>query len=172
MMWYNLSRFSEDIDLDGFSYSIEDIVEKFCTKNKLSYRVAKNTDTVKRYLVQYGGNKPLKIEISYRLKNIDFKADTSIINGILVYNIQKIMLMKLNAYSGRDKIRDLYDVVFIGLNYWSLISEPLKFMLRDTLAFKGLEQFDFLVTDQEDELINNAELAAGFLKLWEKLGLN
>ena len=89
-----------------------------------------------------------------------------------MYNIQKIMLMKLNAYSGRDKIRDLYDVVFIGLNYWSLISEPLKFMLRDTLAFKGLEQFDFLVTDQEDELINNAELAAGFLKLWEKLGLN
>lgn len=172
MMCYNLSRFSEDIDLDGFANNIVMIVEEFCISNGFNYRVAKNTDTVKRYMIHYGGGKPLKIEVSYRMRNIDFNAVTTIINGILVYNIQSILTMKLNAYSGRDKIRDLYDVVFIGTNYWNVLSEPLKFMLRDTLAFKGVEQYDYVIRDQADELINNEELAVGFLTLWKNLGLN
>ena len=107
MLCYNLTRFSDDIDLDEFDYDIEQIVRDFCTFNGFNYRVAKDTPTVKRYMIHYGGEKPLKVEISYRIKEINFACETSIINGILVYNIQNILLMKLNAYSGRDKIRDL-----------------------------------------------------------------
>lgn len=171
MMCYNLTRFSEDIDLDGFSTDIETIIDDFCKTNNYRYRIAKDTDTVKRYMVHYNGKKPLKIEVSYRVKRISFGVETANINGILVYNIQNILTMKLNAYTGRDKIRDLYDVVFIGLNYWNLINEQLRFMFRDTLAFKGVEQFDYVIKDQSDELIDNDKLAEDFLNIWGKLGL-
>ena len=44
-------------------------------------------------------------------------------------------------------------------------------MMRDTLAFKGLNQFDYITKDQSDELINNDELEEALLKLWQLLGL-
>jgi len=73
MMCYKLDRFSEDIGLDSTDHSsIKKIVDDFCRENNYSYRVAKNTDTVQRYMLNYGNErKPLKIEISYRNKNID-----------------------------------------------------------------------------------------------------
>ena len=171
MMCYNLTRFSEDIDLNGYSRDIENIVSTFCIQNRITYTVKKDTDTVKKYMINYGGTKAVKVEVSYRLKSIDVEAETCRINGILVYNIQNILMMKLQAYMGRDKIRDLYDVVFIGLNYWELLNQQLIYMMKTTLAYRGLEQFDFVIKDQEDELINNEELEEGFLSLWYKLKL-
>ncbi|MCD8028231.1 MAG: hypothetical protein LUF02_06150 [Erysipelotrichaceae bacterium] len=79
--------------------------------------------------------------------------------------------MKLNAYTNRDKIRDLYDIVFISKNYWDCLSDFAKGMLKDSLGFKGLEQFDYLMMYQEDELINKDKLSNDFLELFDKLGL-
>ena len=172
MLCYNLSRFSEDIDLDGFSSNIGGIVSNFCALNKFQCRVAKDTHTVKRFMINYGGTKPLKVEVSYRIKSINFIRDTGLVKNILVYNIQNILSMKLLAYSGRDKIRDLYDIVFISLQYWNVLGESLQFMVRDALAFKGVEQYDFVIKDQIDDLIDNEELASSFLLLWGNLGLN
>lgn len=171
MLCYNLTRFSEDIDLDGLDTDIGELVQKFCINTKLDYRVAKDTPTVKRYFIHYGGIKPLKIEVAYRIKNIDFEKTTGRLNGFLVYNIESLLTMKLSAYNGRDKIRDLYDVVFIALTYWSLLNDNLKFLLRDTLSYKGFEQFEYLVKTQSDELIDNEELGYRFLTLWNNLGL-
>lgn len=173
MMCYGLTRFSEDIDLDGFSNNIGDIVDKFCSKNGVQYRVAKDTDTVKRYMIHYSdsGNKPLKVEISYRMGSLDFDTETDVINDIRVYTIQNILTMKLNAYMGRDKIRDLYDVVFIGLEYWDYLDSSMIFKMQDAFGHKGIEQFDYVIKDQEDELIDNDYLAEEFLILWDKLGL-
>lgn len=72
MLCYNLDRFSEDIDLDSINskYNIIDIVDKFCKQLGINYRIGKNTDTVKRCLIHYSGEKPLKVEVSYRRKNI------------------------------------------------------------------------------------------------------
>lgn len=172
MLCYNLTRFSEDIDLDGFAQDINDIVDEFCNLHKFTYRIAKNTKTVKRFMVHYGEDKPLKIEVSYRLKSNDIFSETNTINGVLVYTVQRLMHLKLGAYEGRDKIRDLFDVVFIGTHYWGLLDKPLIYRLRDTLAYKGIEQFDYLVATQRDELIDNNLLAERFLSLWDKLGLN
>ena len=68
---YKLDRFSEDIDLDGKNKGIEEIVKGFCDMYGFAYRIAKDTDTVKRYMVNYGNTgKPLKVEVSFRRKEI------------------------------------------------------------------------------------------------------
>lgn len=167
---YGLDRFSEDIDLDSESKDIIEIVDAFCQNNDYEYRVAKNTDTVKRCMIHYGGQKPLKIEVSYRRREIP-NEETEIINGIRVYNIDRLASMKASAYMSRDRIRDLYDVSFIVNHYFDELSEPVKNLLRDAIAHKGLEQFDYLVYSQKDDLIDDSALAESFLKAIDKLGI-
>lgn len=168
---YNLDRFSEDIDLDGKGKNIAGIVSKFCNRKGYSYRVAKDTETVKRCFIHYADDsKPLKIEVSLRKR--DIKADEiNVINGIAVYNIDTLCMMKTNAYVHRDKIRDLYDIAFIYNNYENELSPMVVSNLQNALEYKGIEQFDYVINNQNDELIDNQKLADDFLTMFENLGL-
>ena len=66
---YELNRFSEDIDLDSKNKNIEKYIKEFCAKNGYTYNKKKDTDTVKRFMINYGNpEKPLKVEVSYRKK--------------------------------------------------------------------------------------------------------
>lgn len=172
MVCYGLDRFSEDIDLDSMNHgAIRGIIDSFCKKNGYSYRISKNTDTTQRYFIHYGNEqKPLKIEISFRKKNINKEAIKKI-NGIQVYDINEICMMKLNAYIGRDKIRDLYDIAFITKNYWDNLMPLAKNALTNALEYKGLEHFDYIIREQKDELIDNNKLAEDFLNMFDSLGL-
>ena len=143
----------------------------FCAKYGYSYRVAKDTGTVERCFVNYGNEgKPLKIEASFRRKEIP-KEETDRINGILVYRIEPLCVMKVNAYAGRDKIRDLFDVTFICGRYFDSLSPQTVALLRGAVEYKGIEQFDFVIKDQKDELIDSGKLAVDFLSMFERLGL-
>lgn len=171
MMCYSLDRFSEDIDLDSSNKrAIYKIVQDFCSINNFEYRVAKDTNTVKRFMIHYGGEKPLKIEVSYRANNIGLN-NVTFLNGITVYNIQTIFLLKLMAFNSRDKLRDLYDVCFIYKNYKQYLDSMQIMSLREAFAYKGLGQFDFLIKDQKDDLIDNDKLASDFLMVFNDLGL-
>ena len=170
LICYGLDRFSEDIDLDGTKRNIKEFVNKFCMKHSYSYRLAKDTDTVKRAFINYGGEKLLKVEVSYR-KRIIPKEQYTNINGIYVYSIDMLCMMKNNAYMSRDKIRDLYDLCFIGNRYYNQLSSSTKIGLQNALEYKGLEQFDYIIQTQTDPLINNNKLAEAFLKLYDKVGL-
>lgn len=175
MMCYGLTRFSEDIDLDStdsqfFKY-IDLFIQAFSSKyNGLTYRKGKDTDTVKRAFIHYGGAKPLKIEVSYRRKAIN-SSECCIINGIVVYTIENIMMMKIGAFQGRDKIRDLYDIVFIYTSYKKCLSNQIIYSLRNAVEYKGLEQVDYLIRNQSDPLIDNNALVDGFLNMYFDLGL-
>ena len=168
---YKLDRFSEDIDLDGIGKNIEEIVGEFCNRNGYSYRVAKDTDSVKRYMINYGNvQKPLKVEVSFRRKEIS--ADEVItINGLLTYKIDVLCGMKMNAYAGRDQLRDLYDLSFICKHYFDNLSPQTISVLRGTIEHKGIEQFDYLAKYQPDELVDEGKLALDFLAMFDKLGL-
>jgi len=174
MICYGLDRFSEDIDLDGISgsaESIEGIINNFCSDNNYTYGVAKNTDTVKRYMINYGNEgKPLKIEISFRRSHID-PSEILKINDILVYNINSLCIMKSNAYAGRDRIRDLYDLTFIVNKYFDELTPETKALMRSSVEYKGIEHFAYIVNSQKDELIDEGKLAAAFLEMFERLGL-
>lgn len=168
---YNLDRFSEDIDLDGIERNIVDIIDMFCKQNDFNYRIAKDTDTVKRCMINYGNiGKPLKVEVSYRRRDIDI-SETTIINGINVYNINALCIMKANAYTSRDKLRDLYDVCFICNNYYEQLSPSVISILRSAVEYKGIEHFDYIVKTQSDELIDISKLTEEFLKMFDQLGL-
>lgn len=144
----------------------------FAKKNNYSYNVNKDTDTVKRFMIHYTEqySKPLKVEISYRRKHIGEDEITNI-NGIEVYTINSLCYMKSSAYQARDKIRDLYDVCFLCNNYWESLSEGAINALRTSVEYKGIEQFDYIIRVQSDELIDSEKLADDFLKMYDKLGL-
>lgn len=168
---YDLDRFSEDIDLDGREKRLTALVEEYCVKNSYSYRVAKDTAMVERCFINYGNDgKPLKIEASYRRREIP-ENETDKINGIKVYNIEQLCVMKTGAYAGRDKIRDLYDVAFICNSYYDRLSPQTIALLRSAVEHKGIAQFDYVVNNQPDELIDNDKLADDFLKMYDRLGL-
>lgn len=113
---YDLDRFSEDIDLDGKEKGLAALVDAFCSKRGFTYRVAKDTPIVERCFINYGNERrPLKIEVSYRRIEIP-ESEVEAINEIKVYGIDSLCGMKINAYAGRDKIRDLYDLTFICNN--------------------------------------------------------
>ena len=126
---------------------------------------------MERCFVNYGNaGRPLKIEASYRRKEIPVE-ETDTIDGIKVYRIEPLCLMKAAAYAGRDKIRDLYDLSFIFNNYYELLSPQAVAVLRNAVEHKGIEQFDYVVRNQPDELIDSDKLAVDFLLMYDKLGL-
>ena len=168
---YNLDRFSEDIDLDGRAKGLIDLTAGFCEKYGYSFRTAKDTQTVERCFVNYGNEgKPLKVEASFRRREIP-ENETDRVNGILVYRIEPLCVMKINAYAGRDKIRDLYDVTFICNRYFDNLSSQTVALLRGAVEYKGIEQFDFIIKDQDDDLIDSEKLAVDFLNMHDRLGL-
>ena len=171
MYSYKLDRFSEDIDFDArTNISLEGCIKQFCSKRNYEYRKAKETDTVHRFFIHYHGDKPLKIEISYRDINIEEEYYTKI-NDIYVYTIDSLCMLKTIAYTSRDKIRDLYDICFIVEKYWDTLSKPVKLLLKKSFINKGFEQFDYLMLTQKDDLLSTDILEDRFLKLYEKLEL-
>lgn len=149
MLCYNLNRFSEDIDLDSLNpHKIGNFVKTFCDKNNYSYRVAKNTETVQRYMIHYGENdsflKPLKVEISFHKEKFPPAVEQTKINDINVYSINAMCQLKAEAYSNRDKIRDLYDLSFICEKYWDNLTDTSKSSVVQSVKGKGIEQFDYV----------------------------
>ena len=171
LVCYGLDRFSEDIDLDAKDQNIAEYVVGFCEENQYDFRVAKDTDTVKRYMIHYGNEgKPLKVETSFRRKHIPAE-ETTKINDVQVYRINPLCAMKVNAYMGRDKLRDLYDITFICNNYFDELQPEIKALLQNALMYKGKEHFDYIVSQQQDDLIDENRLAESFLKMFDKFDL-
>ena len=79
--------------------------------------------------------------------------------------------MKANAYSSRDRIRDLYDITYIINNKFEELNPYVKSLIRSALEYKGLEQFDYITRQERDDLIDNDELESEFLEAFDRLGL-
>lgn len=171
-----LDRESEDIGLDaprrrtphGLFFRRLDAL---CEKRGYKYRVGKDSAIVQRAFLDYGAeNRPLKIELSYRMPEISPDWVTEI-SGIKVYRISRLAEMKASAYSQRDKIRDLYDVSFICTHLLDGLDQAAVRALTNALIFKDLEQFDYIVRTQSDPLIDPGRLEGMFLESFGRLGL-
>lgn len=173
---YKLNRFSEDIDLDVASDNtwkgrFFKEIEQFCNKNGYSYRISKDTATTQRAYIDYGNiGRPLKVEVSYRRRIIPNEVVCQK-RGIQVYTLDEMAKLKAAAYSGRDKIRDLYDVAYICTHFYDQLSISARDALRTALEYKEMSQFDYIVETQKDELINVDTLETMFLQSFDKLGL-
>ena len=175
MLCYNLGRFSEDIDLDAVNLhrNIIPYVTKFCSINKLIFRVAKDTNTTKRCMIHYasedGKDATLKIEVSYRQQpNPD---NITSVKGIMVYKIDCLMLLKLSAFSSRDKVRDLYDILYIYKMYGNLLSPQSVYVLRNELSRKDMVYIEEMIKVQSDPLIDSSALIDLYLNTCISLGV-
>jgi hypothetical protein len=77
----------------------------------------------------------------------------------------------VTAYLTRDKVRDLYDVLFIALEHQDELSEGSKSQLINAFQYKGLGQLDYLLATQEDALVNTDRMETRFLEMYESLDL-
>jgi len=174
MLCYGLDRISIDIDLDKDANSARtllDVLHAWCDEKGYQLRVAKNTETVQRAFISYGDlGSPLKVEASYRKVDIPHEEVTNK-EGITVYTIDALCQMKASAFLARDKIRDLYDLTYILSKYEDQLNDASKSIIRNALEYKGIEQFDYLMASQDDELIDKSILETRVLESYEKVGL-
>lgn len=112
----------------------------------------------------------MKIETSYRNKIIDNKVQCCI-NGILTDNIDYLCKLKILEFLGRNKIRDLYDLVFIGNNYAEDLTNNTKQLLQSAFFEKGFDYIDYLVKTQNDDLIDERKIYNDYLNLYDNLNL-
>ncbi|WP_210669948.1 nucleotidyl transferase AbiEii/AbiGii toxin family protein, partial [Helicobacter fennelliae] len=99
------------------------------------------------------GNYPLKIEVSGRERNrLRLLKDKNIfyqnINGVNVYNIDKLIAMKINAFNGRDKVRDLFDINFLFEHYPELFAIANLESIITKFHYYGEKELDLLLEDE------------------------
>jgi predicted nucleotidyltransferase component of viral defense system len=172
---YNSTRLTKDLDFDGINNDNISLIEEFCNNNNYDLFFKKNTEITQRCSILYNQNiEPLKIEISYRDKNIDTN-NITMINGIKVYVIAKLFASKLPAFQNRDKLRDLFDICFIYKNYKESLSICQIELLKESLTTKNFAYFDYIIETQKNEPenkhINIDELANDYLDMYNDLGL-
>lgn len=172
LLYYDLDRFSEDIDLDALrTGSIKTYIKHFCKTNGFKYNTKKDTETVYRVMVTYeDGVKPLKIEVS--LRNVLF--DNAVINGdILMYNIKHLLDLKIYTLIGRYKLRDLFDVAYICSKFTNEINDLQWYQLEQVLRDRfPIEALDTLIQEQSDNILPQSAIelmVVRLLDLYENL---
>lgn len=172
MTCYGLNRFSEDLDFDARHQGLNAIkhFSKIAARYGYECNVRKNTPSVQRLLIHYGGHKPLKVETSFRRNSIP-EQELVIVDDVLTYSIDQLATLKAAAYLARDTLRDLFDVTYIVNTFYNDLPAPTQAVLRSALDAKGLEQFDIITAQQHDELIEPDTLASNLLKAFDVLDL-
>lgn len=164
-LYYGLNRYSEDIDLDAKSSNMHVAKLLKANKNFKDYNITikKDTDTVFRAMLDYGeqshlGNYPLKIEVSNRNKTFLQQGILTYTNigGVNVYNISELIDMKIAAFNGRDKIRDLYDLNFLLNKYFEHFDYKQLWQINERIAYCGADELNLLLTDEikKHKLVN------------------
>ena len=92
-------------------------------------------------------------------------------DGIITYTVESILQMKCEAYTGRYKLRDLFDIVTIYKLYTNLLTDSLISRLLEIFDRNGIERVDYFLETTEDEFIDKKVLEERFLEMYHELGL-
>lgn len=168
-LYYGLNRYSEDIDLDAKTNNMNVAKILKANKNFKDYNITikKDTDTVFRAMLDYGrqshlGNYPLKIKASSRNKTFLQQGILTYTNidGVNVYNISELIDMKIAAFNGRDKIRDLYDLNFLLNKYFEHFDHKQLWQINERIAYCGVDELNLLLADEikEHKLVNIGDM--------------
>ena len=168
-LYYGLNRYSEDIDLDSKSNNMD--IAKMLKSNRdfrdCNITIKKNTDTVFRVMLDYCGqshlgNYPLKIEVSNRNKIFLQQGALTYTNiyGVNVYNISELIDMKIAAFNGRDKVRDLYDLNFLLNKYPENFDHKQLWQINERIAYCGADELNILLADEvkKYKLVSNENI--------------
>lgn len=173
---YGLDRFSEDIAFDARSQqNIIPLLKNYCQRKEYDLAIKKDTATVKRVMINYhhstDQNRKLKVEMSYRMAGLIDNDQLKKINGVQVYELSELFMMKLQAYLDRYWLRDLYDLQFMFHHYSSALSKRDIRDLRYALSEKGIDELDTLIIEQQDASVDPDDLVTRFLEMYDQLGM-
>lgn len=148
---YGLDRFSEDIDLDAINWRNQlknKILNLKVEGYDLNITVKKDTETTFRAMIDYGAKRQdlpegfneykLKLEVSLRNKGVSNK-DYIDKEGIRIYRIENLISQKINAFGGRNKARDIYDVGFLLQHYKNKFSLEQYRNLSDIMERRDID---------------------------------
>ena len=162
LLFYGLDRFSEDIDLDAITNTMN--ICKYIKNYNWNTTIKKDTPTVFKAMIDYGdkkeiGNYSLKIEISSRNKNYTY------IDEVNVYTMKELMKMKINAFANRDKIRDFYDISYYLTNNPEVFTNDMLLMIKNILDYKNLDELEILldIEFRENSLNINSKHSKHFI---------
>jgi predicted nucleotidyltransferase component of viral defense system len=170
LLGYQLPRFSTDLDFDGKNPDmyIDRLIELGCKSAGIkmeSLNIRKDTGTTKRYMMHYEGSEyePLKIEISYRQAEEINENDVNIIDDIRMYKIDKLAELKLGAFTGRLKARDVFDISFILENHPGAVKKDGLKQISERIQSVGIDSFLELL--DKDKVLRNIDKETVVLKL-------
>ncbi|WP_270983233.1 nucleotidyl transferase AbiEii/AbiGii toxin family protein [Campylobacter helveticus] len=172
-LFYGLDRYSEDLDFDCKNNNMNFINKLKKHKDFKFWKISikKDTDLVFRAMLDYGtcshlGAYPLKIEVSNRNKIFlqENKLKTTKKDGVNIYELDELIKMKVIAFSGRDKIRDFYDLGFLLKNYPDKFSDEALFSIYEKISYAGVEELNLLLLDEitNHKLVSNQELTINY----------
>lgn len=120
LLAHGLDRYSEDLDFDSTApINLDAKLKRAAVKAGVAIvdvRQKKNTETTKRYMVDFTGkhgSSSIKIETSLRSDSID-QSNVLTVDGMRVYNAATIIGHKLGCTESRSKVRDLYDLDYLA----------------------------------------------------------
>jgi len=111
-----------------------------------------------------------RLKILRKTDNIKL-ANLNTINNMGVYELNRFAQKKAVEYSTKDRISDLYYIVFICNNYMEKLDKSTKNIIRDCLMGKGIEQFDYLVATHTKLRIDMSEFASNYLNMYKRLSI-
>jgi len=131
-MFYNLPRFSVDLDFDLLNQSKKDIV--FTEVTKIVSKLGVLTEHKEKHFNLYWllsykkGEKHLKVEITKRSFGSSYELKNSLGIPALVMKKEDMFANKLTALLERRKLanRDIFDIWFMLKNGWSINDALLK----------------------------------------------
>lgn len=160
-LYYGLNRYSEDLYFDCLTSNMNCINRlKQCKDfNKWNISIKKDTDMVFIFIIDYGsvshlGKYPLKIEISSRNKSLlnSNRLKYNKFDNVNVYCIEDLIEMKAAAFSGREKIRDFFDLGYLLKEYPHYFKERTLFSIREKIIYSGEDELNLLL---KDEILNH-----------------
>lgn len=170
-LYYNLNRYSEDIDLDIRNQANMNFINKLkYHRNFKNWKISikKDTETVFKIMIDYGnisdlGLYPLKIEASRRNSKLLEKniLQYKKIDNVNVYEIFELIKMKATAFSGRDKIRDFFDLAFLFKNYKKSFNETILMQIYEKIQYAGVDELNLLLMNEfnKNYLVENIDFS-------------
>lgn len=164
LLAHGLDRYSEDLDFDcTVSITLDAKLKRAASKAGVKItdtRLKKNTETTKRYMVEFAGKhgtSAIKIETSLRADSIDPKTVVNV-DGMNVYNVRTIIDQKLQCTEGRSKVRDLYDLDFLARAHPDQFTKPQAQALAQLTANPDLIHSRYAADHQGDSLLGSKPL--------------
>lgn len=140
--FYNLPRFSVDLDFDLLKISSESKEIVFAKIENIIKKYGTIKDSrIKRwtifFLLSYGSaDHNIKIEISTRENNNTYELKKYLGIPMRVAKKETLFANKLAALCGRGEIamRDIYDIYYFAKNRWDIDEEVLKFWTGNSIV--------------------------------------